>query len=85
MEGVIVHFRGSYKLKTPSHMIVHVDSVDSRDKAAKLVGKSVVWKSIAGKAINGKIAKEHGNSGALRVIFERGMPGQSIGEKVLIN
>lgn len=85
MEGVIVHFRGSYKLKKHNHMVVHVDSVKSKEDAAKLVGKNVVWKSPAGKEINGKIAKEHGNKGALRVIFERGMPGQSIRDKVVIS
>ena len=85
MEGIIVHFRGSLKVKSPNQMIVHVDGVDTKEKAAKLIGKAVSWKSTAGKEIQGKIAKEHGNKGALRVIFERGMPGQSLSDKVMIH
>ena len=84
MEGVIVNFRGSRRVKSHNQMIVELNSVDSKEKAAKLVGKKVVWKTPAGKVLNGKISAVHGNSGALRVIFETGMPGQSIGSKVMI-
>ena len=84
MEGVIVNFRGSRRVKKGNHMIIAISGVDSKEKASKLVGKKVVWKTSAGKVMNGKIASAHGNSGALRVIFETGMPGQSIGTKVMI-
>ena len=65
-------------------MIVQISSVDSREKASKLVGKKIVWKSSAGKQLAGQITNIHGNSGALRVRFDTGMPGQSIGTKVAI-
>ncbi len=84
MNGTIVHFRGSRRVKKGNHMIVQVSDIDSRDKAAGLVGRKVVWKTSAGKELQGKIASAHGNKGALRVIFETGMPGQSIGTKVAI-
>ncbi|MBI3035487.1 50S ribosomal protein L35ae [Candidatus Woesearchaeota archaeon] len=84
MDGTIVHFRGSRRVKKGNHMIVKVSSIDSKEKASQLVGKKVVWKTSAGKSMAGKIASAHGNSGALRVIFETGMPGQSIGSKVMI-
>ena len=84
MEGVIVNFRGSRRVKKGNHMIVEVSGIDSKEKASKLVGKTVVWKTSAGKVLNGKIASAHGNSGALRVIFETGMPGQSLGTKVAV-
>ena len=84
MEGVIVHFRGSRRVKRSNQMIVQVGSIDDKEKASKLVGKKVVWKTSAGKPINGKVASAHGNSGALRVIFETGMPGQSLGTKVAL-
>lgn len=84
MEGTIVHFRGSRRVKKGSHMIVQVNGMDAKEKASQLVGKKVTWKTSAGKIITGKIASAHGNSGALRVIFETGMPGQSIGTKVVI-
>ena len=84
MEGMIVNYRGSRRVKKGNHMIVEVSGVDNREKAAKLIGKKVVWKTSAGKELNGKIASAHGNSGALRVIFETGLPGQSLGTKVAV-
>lgn len=66
------------------HMIVYIDGVSKRDKASELVGKQVVWKSPVGKEISGKVASAHGTKGAVRVIFKKGMPGQSISTKVEI-
>ncbi len=82
MEGTIVNFRGSHKTKSDNHMIVKVKSIESREKAQKLIGKIVSWKSPANREIKGKVANSHGNSGALRVIFEKGMPGQALGTKI---
>lgn len=84
MEGVIVHFRGSRRVKRSNQMIVQVSSVDSKEKASKLIGKKVVWKTSAGKQMVGQITNIHGNRGALRVRFDTGMPGQSIGSKIVI-
>ena len=84
MEGTIVNFRRGRKTQKPNHLIIHINSVDNREKAAELVGKAVVWKSPAGKEIKGKVASAHGNNGAVRVIFEKGMPGQSFSTKVEI-
>ncbi|MBT7902301.1 50S ribosomal protein L35ae [Candidatus Woesearchaeota archaeon] len=85
MEGTISNFKGSHKTQVHNQMIIVVPEVDSRDEAAKLVGKSVVWTSVAGKELKGEVRSAHGNSGAIRVLFETGMPGQSIGQKVKIN
>tara|TARA_Y100000310_G_C20525278_1_gene735681 strand:- start:688 stop:888 length:201 start_codon:yes stop_codon:yes gene_type:complete len=63
-------------------MIIKLADVNNKDKAKELIGKTITWKSPAGKEIKGKVTKEHGNSGALRVLFEKGMPGQSIGSSV---
>jgi len=65
-------------------MIICIDGINNREKASKLIDKEVVWKSPAGKELKGKVASAHGNKGAIRVIFERGMPGQSLGTKVEI-
>lgn len=65
-------------------MVIKVAGFESKDKATELVGKNVSWTS-PGKnntTITGKVAATHGNSGAVRVIFERGMPGQSVGKQV---
>ena len=84
MEGTIVHFRGSRRVKRTNQMVLQVNGVDDKDKAAKLIGKKVVWKTSAGKQMTGQITNIHGNSGALRVRFDTGLPGQSIGTKVSI-
>jgi large subunit ribosomal protein L35Ae len=85
MEGTIINFKGSYKRQVGNQMIVITKDSDSKEKAAKLVGKTVIWASPAGKEIKGEIRAAHGNSGALRVLFETGMPGQAVGAKVQIN
>jgi len=85
MQGTISSFRRSRRVQKTSHIIVHVSSIDNREKASKLIGKNAVWKSPAGKEINGKVASPHGNKGALRIIFEKGLPGQSMSDKVEIN
>jgi large subunit ribosomal protein L35Ae len=84
MEGLITNFRGGRHTKYDNQMIMVVDSVDTKDKAEKLVGKKVTWESPGGKKISGKITKFHGNSGALKVHFEKGMPGQAITNKVKV-
>lgn len=84
MDGVIVNFRRSRKRQTTNQMVIQVKGSDSKDKAAKLVGKTVVWTSPGKKELKGKVSAAHGNKGAVRAIFETGMPGQSIGEKVKI-
>ena len=84
MEGTIVNFRGSRRVKSHNQMVLQVPGVDSKDKASKLVGKKVVWKTSAGKQLTGQITNIHCNNGALRVRIETGMLGQSIGSKVVI-
>ena len=84
MEGVIKNFRRGRTTQKTNHMISYLDESDNREKASELVGKEVVWKSPKGKEINGKVASAHGNKGAIRVIFEKGLPGQSLGTKIEI-
>ncbi len=82
MEGKIVSFRRGIKTQRKHQMIVKVISITNKDKAKTLLNKDVSWKSPAGKEIKGKVTNIHGNSGALRVQFEKGLPGQSLGTKV---
>ena len=84
MEGIIVHFRGSRRVKRSNQMVLQVSGVDNREKAAKMIGKKVVWKTSGGKSMVGEITNVHGNNGALRIRFDTGMPGQSIGQKVSV-
>lgn len=83
MEGTIVNYRLSRHTQNGNQMVVKVPSVDSKEKAEKLVGKKVTWNT-GKRDITGTITKAHGNSGALKVHFETGMPGQAVGTKVKI-
>lgn len=84
MEGRIVNFRKSRHTTSNNQMVIQVAGIDSSEKAKKLVGKKVSYNT-GKKDINGEIKSSHGNSGAVRVRFETGMPGQAIGQKVKIN
>lgn len=84
MQGIISSFRRGVHHQNDKQMVILVDGVDSKEKAEKLVGKEVTWKTPGDKEIKGKISSSHGNKGAVRVIFEKGMPGQSKGTEVAI-
>jgi large subunit ribosomal protein L35Ae len=77
----VVQFRRSLKHIHERHFILDV-SVKKKTDAEKFVGKTVVWTSVAGKKIEGKISSTHGNKGMVRAIFERGLPGQSLNTEV---
>lgn len=80
----IVQFRRGRRTFTPKHMLIGIEGVNSKEDAAKFIGKEVEWTSTANKIIKGKIVSAHGNSGVVRAIFESGLPGQSIGTEVKI-
>lgn len=84
MKAVIVNFRGGRHTQLTNQMVVLIEGITTRDKATGLIGKIVIWTSPAKKEIKGKITAIHGNKGAVRVHFERGMPGQSVGKTVTI-
>ncbi|MFP4523103.1 MAG: 50S ribosomal protein L35ae [Candidatus Woesearchaeota archaeon] len=84
MNGIIVNYKGGKHTQVTNQMIVAVASVSSREDAAKLVGKKVTYNT-GKKDMVGEIRSAHGNSGAIRVLFETGMPGQAIGQSVSIN
>lgn len=86
MDGRISAFRGTFRRKSGNQMIIHVDGVTDKEKASALVGKKVVWTAPGKnkKQLVGKVSAVHGGKGAIRAIFETGMPGQSLGEVVKI-
>ncbi len=84
MEATILNFRVGRHTQTNDEMIVKVSGVNDKATAEKLVSKSVEWVTPSGKTIKGKIVKAHGNKGALRVKFEKSMPGQSITTKLKV-
>jgi len=78
-----MNFRRGRHVQTPNQMIIDVGA-DSKDKAEKLVGKKVTFTTLSGKKIMGKVSASHGNKGMVRVLFEKGLPGQAIGQKVVV-
>jgi large subunit ribosomal protein L35Ae len=85
MQGLIVNYRGGLKTQTANQYIIEPEGSKSKASAAKLAGKKVVWKTSKGKPIVGKIMQAHGNNGAVRAKFSKGLPGQALGTKVEIS
>ncbi len=83
MQATIINYRRSRKTTYNNQMIIKAKGMDTREKAEKLIGKKVVYNT-GKKEITGKISAVHGNKGALRALFETGMPGQAIGRKIEI-
>ncbi len=83
MEGTIINYRRNMHCQTTNHLVVTVEGIDNKDKASKLVGKKVIFNT-GKKDMIGKVNAIHGNKGALRAVFETGMPGQCLGQKVKI-
>ncbi len=84
MNATILSFRMGRHTQVNNQFLLEVDGMDSKGKAAQLIGKRVKWKSPGRKEIFGKITDAHGNKGVLRARFSRGLPGSALGNKVEI-
>jgi large subunit ribosomal protein L35Ae len=84
VKGKVVQFRRGRHTIHEKHFLVEISGVNSKKDAEKFVNKNVIWKSPAGKIIEGKVASTHGNKGVVRVIFEKGLPGQAVTTEVEI-
>lgn len=82
MKATILSYRKGRHTQNVNQMLVGIDTIDSREKAEKLLGKKLVWKSPSGKEIKGEIIGVHGGKGVVRAKFERNLPGQAIGTNV---
>ena len=84
MKARIAHFRQNRHTTYGNQMIITVQGISSREEAQKLVGKTITYDT-GKKEIQGEVRSAHGNSGALRVLFETGMPGQALGQEVKLS
>ena len=84
MKGIIINYRMSRHRIYPNQIIVKFEGIESKESAIKLLGKNVIWVSPGKKIFIGKIVDTHGNKGNVRVRFNRGIPGQAIGDLVLL-
>jgi large subunit ribosomal protein L35Ae len=82
MKGKILSYRRGKHTQNVNQMLVEVEGVDSKEKAEKIVGKKLVWKTPGGREIEGEIIGVHGGKGVVRAKFERNLPGQSITNSV---
>jgi len=82
MKATILSFRRGRHTQTNNQFLLEMEGLDSRGKAAQLIGKRVLWKSPGRKEIFGKITDTHGNKGIVRARFSRGLPGSALGTKV---
>ena len=72
----VIQFRRGLKRIHERHFILDINA-KSKEEAKKFAGREVVWKSLSGKIIKGKISDSHGNKGLVSAIFEKGLPGQA--------
>jgi len=84
MKAVVVNFCGGKTSKKGNHLVVELEGVKSKDAASKLVGKKIFWTSPAGKKISGEVKKAHGNSGAVKAVMEKGLPGTALGKEISV-
>jgi large subunit ribosomal protein L35Ae len=84
MEAIINSYRHGRKTQNPDQVILVTASSKNREAAHKLVGKKVTFTTESGKKMVGEVRAAHGNKGAVRVMFDTGMPGQCIGQKATI-
>ena len=84
VKAIVLSFRRGRRTARTNQIIVEVPNITSRKAAARFIGKKVVWETPGGKRLKGVVTAPHGNRGRLRIRFERGLPGQIIGEKVEI-
>jgi large subunit ribosomal protein L35Ae len=86
MQGKILNFRRGKKTQHTDHILIEINDEKYRTKesVAPLFGKKVVYKTVGNKMISGKIVAAHGNKGVIRAIFEKSLPGESIGQSVEI-
>ncbi len=78
-----MNYRRSAHRTSGNQVIIQPDGIETREAAAKLVGKKVTWNT-GKRAIAGEVASAHGKKGAVRVRFETGMPGQCVGQEISI-
>ena len=82
MNGIILSYRRGKHTQNVNQMLVEVEGIDNKEKAEKMLGKKLVWKSTGNKEIKGEFIGVHGGKGVLRAKFERNLPGQAITNKV---
>ena len=80
--GVFINYRLGNKMQYPRKGIIKVMNLEP-NKSGKVIGWWMGWPEKNPKLF-GRIMGLHGRSGNLKVRFQKGLPGQAIGTKVII-
>lgn len=84
MKAILLSFRRGRHHQDTNQLLLEIEGIDTRAKAAQFIGRKVVWTSPAKKQIFGKIMSPHGNKGVMRVNFSKGLPGDALTEGVQV-
>lgn len=82
MKVIASAYQGSHKTQNTRQIIGVSKDLDSREKAEAMIGKKATWTTTSGKVLEGKVSAAHGNSGAIKMQFEKGLPGQAMGTEI---
>ncbi len=83
-KALVVSYMRSKERQHNNHMILKPLGIESREQAAGLIGRKVVWRSPTGRRLVGKITKTHGTQGEVKARFETPLPGQALNDYVEI-
>lgn len=84
VKATVLSFRRGRHTQKTNQFLLEIPGCDTRAKAGQFIGRKVVWTSPAKKEIVGKIMAPHGNSGAVRARFPKGLPGTALTQKVKV-
>lgn len=84
MKARVINYRGGKRTQKTNQFILQPEKSNSKEDAAKLLGKKVEWTTSSGKKLVGEVTRVHGNSGAVVARFEKGLPGQALGTEIEI-
>ncbi len=84
MKALVYSYRRGRHTQRANQMLLVVDGVDSKAKAAQLVGRRVVWTSPGRKKkqLFGTVTAPHGGKGTVRARFPTGLPGEALMKEV---
>jgi large subunit ribosomal protein L35Ae len=84
MQAIILSNRRGVRTQYNNQYILKIEDDKYTDKktVSQLLGKKAIFNTSSGKKITGTIVSAHGNKGAVRAIFEKGLPGTAISQKV---
>ncbi len=75
--GKVIQFRRGRHTITEKQMLIEIEGVESREDAAKLIGKSVEWEISCGKKLSkGKFLELMEIKVLLGLFLKKGLPGQ---------